>query len=346
MKRPAGDRAVTGGAVTDGAVTPSSGGRVVVTRALPSAWLDPLVEAGLELDVIDQDDAPTAAELHARVRGATALWVMLGDRVDAALLDAAGPQLRVVATFSVGFDHVDLAACRARDVAVANTPDVLTNATADLAMALLLALGRRLREGETLLRSGTWAGWGPQQLLGHDIDGARVLVVGPGRIGSAFARRVQAFGAHLAYHGRRARPEFEAAVDAHFEPDLDAALARSDIVSLHAPLTDSTRHLLDARRLRLLPRGALLVNTARGPLIDEEALVQVLRDGHLGGAALDVFEREPQVHPGLLELPNVVLLPHLGSATRGTRQTMAALLTGAITTVLRGGRPANLVNTG
>ena len=332
--------------VDERTVPPADGGRVVVTRALPQSWLEPLVEAGLTLDVIDQDDAPTSDELHARVRGATALWVMLGDRVDAALLEAAGAQLQVVATFSVGVDHVDLAACRARGVAVANTPDVLTNATADLAMALLLALARRLREGEDLLRSGAWAGWGPQQLLGHDIDGARVLVVGPGRIGSAFARRVRAFGAHIGYHGRRARPELEAALGARFEPDLDAALARSDVVSLHAPLTDATRHLLDARRLRLLPRGALLVNTARGPLVDEAALVEALRDGHLGGAALDVFEREPQVHPGLLSLPNVVLLPHLGSATHGTRQTMAALLTGAITTVLAGGRPANLVNPG
>ncbi len=321
----------------------SDGRRVVVTRALPAAWLAPLAEAGLELDVIDQHEAPSTAELHERVRGASALWVMLGDRVDAALLDAAGPQLRVVATFSVGVDHVDLAACRERDVALANTPEVLTNATADLAMALLLALARRLREGEALLRSGRWAGWGPQQLLGFDLDGARVLVVGPGRIGSAFARRVRAFGARVTYHGRRARPELDEELGARFEPDLEAALARSEVVSLHAPLTDATYHLLDARRLRLLPPGALVVNTARGPLIDEAALVDALRDAHLGGAGLDVFEREPQVHSGLLELPNVVMLPHLGSATRGTRQTMAALVTDAITAVLRGARPANLV---
>jgi glyoxylate reductase len=325
--------------------TPDGAGRVVVTRSVPAAWLAPLEAAGLELDVMADDDAPSTPALHARVRGAAALWVMLGDRVDDALLDAAGPELRVVATFSVGFDHIDLAACRVRGVAVANTPDVLTNATADLAMALLLALARRLREGETLLRAGHWRGWGPQQLLGRDLDGARVLVVGAGRIGSAFARRVRAFGADIAYHAPRPRPELEAELGARFEPELDGALGRSEVISLHAPLTEATRHLLDARRLRLLPAGALLLNTARGPLVDEAALVAALRDGHVGGAGLDVFEHEPQVHPGLLELPNVVLLPHLGSATVGTRRTMAKLLTDAITTVLRGGRPANLVGT-
>ncbi len=317
--------------------------RVLVTRALPEAWLGPLREAGLTLDVIDQHEAPPRAELLARARGATAVWVMLGDRVDAELLDAAGPELQVVATFSVGVDHIDLPACRERGVLVANTPEALTEATADLAMALLLALSRRLAEGEALLRSGGWQGWGPQQLLGFDIAGARVLVVGPGRIGSAFARRVRAFDAQVHYVGRRRNLSLEDAIGARYEPDLDAALARSDVVSLHAPLTDETRHLLDARRLRLLPTGALLVNTARGPLIDEAALVAALRDGHLGGAALDVYEREPEVHPGLLTLPNVVLLPHLGSATHGTRARMATLVTDAITAVLRGERTANLV---
>ncbi len=317
--------------------------RVLVTRALPEAWLAPLREAGLTLDLIDQDEAPERDELLARARGATAVWVMLGDGVDAELLDAAGPELRVVATFSVGYDHIDLPACRERGVLVANTPEALTEATADLAMALLLALARRLSEGEALLRSGGWQGWGPQQLMGFDLVGARVLVVGPGRIGSAFARRVHAFEAEVHYHGRRPNPALEEAIGARFEPDLDAALVRSDVLSLHAPLTPQTRHLLDARRLRSLPRGALVVNTARGPLIDEAALVDALRDGHLGGAALDVYEREPEVHPGLVPLSNVVLLPHLGSATRGTRARMAALVTDAIRAVLRGERPANLV---
>lgn len=331
------------GAEVPGAAHASGGARVLVTRALPEAWLAPLREAGLTLDVIDQDEAPTRAALLERVRGAAAIWVMLGDRVDAELVDAAGPSLRVVATFSVGYDHIDLPTCRERGVLVANTPEALTDATADLAMALLLALARRLSEGEALLRSGAWQGWGPQQLMGFDLVNARVLVVGAGRIGSAFARRVRAFDTDVRYHARRRNPSLEEAIGARYEPDLDAALARSDVLSLHAPLTDETRHLLDARRLRLLPAGALLVNTARGPLIDEAALVDALRDGHLGGAALDVYEREPEVHPGLLTLPNVVLLPHLGSATHGTRARMAALVTDAITAVLRGERPANLV---
>ena len=318
--------------------------RVLVTRALPDDWLEPLAAAGLELDVIEQDEAPSDELLRSRAPGCAALLVMLGDRVDAALLDAAGAQLRAVATMSVGVDHIELAACRARGVAVANTPDVLTDATADLAMALLLALARRLAEGEALLRSGAWSGWGPQQLLGRDLAAARVLIIGPGRIGSAFARRVVAFGARVAYHGRRRRPELEAELGAHFEAELDAALTRAEVLSLHAPLTEATHHLLDARRLRLLPRGALLVNTARGPLVDEAALVEALRDGHLAGAGLDVFEREPAVHPGLLTLPNVVLLPHLGSATQGTRRAMADLATGAINAVLRGASPENLIS--
>lgn len=319
------------------------GARVLVTGALADTWLAPLHDAGLSVERLAEDERDDPAALRARAGGAVALLVTLQDRVDAALLDAAGAGLRVVATYSVGVDHVDLEACHARGVQVANTPDVLTDATADLAMALLLATTRRLREGEALVRGGGWAGWAPDQLLGPDVAGARVLVVGPGRIGRAFARRVHAFGAHVSYHGRRRVPALDEAVGARFEPDLDEALARSDVVSLHAPLTPETLHLLDARRLRLLPAGAVVVNTARGPLIDEAALAQALAEGHLWGAGLDVFEDEPAVHPGLLALPNVVLLPHLGSATRGTRAAMARLATDAILAVLRGERPANLV---
>jgi glyoxylate reductase len=325
------------------AEAPGPARRVLVTRALPADWLEPLAAAGLELVTSEQDEAPGGERLRSRARGCSALLVMLGDPVGAALLDAAGPTLRVVATMSVGVDHIDLEACRARGVAVANTPEVLTDATADLAMALLLAVARRLAEGEALLRSGAWSGWGPQQLLGRDLSDARVLIVGPGRIGRAFARRVLAFGAQVAYHGPRRHRDLEAELGIRYEPELDAALGRAEVLSLHAPLTEATRHLLDARRLRLLPRGALLVNTARGPLVDEAALVEALRDGHLGGAGLDVFEREPAVHPALLTLPNVVLLPHLGSATVGTRRAMAALATGAILAVLRGVAPENLV---
>ncbi len=311
---------------------------MLVTRPLAEAWLEPLHAAGLTVDVASRHEAGDPAALRARAAGAAGLLVVLGDHVDAALLDAAGPGLRVVATISVGVDHIDLEACRARGVRVANTPDVLTDATADLAMTLLLALTRRVREGEALVRGGEWQGWEPGQLLGRDIRGARVLVVGAGRIGGTFARRVHAFGARVSYHGRSPRPALDDALDARFEPDLDPALGRADVVSLHAPLTRETRHLLDARRLALLPPRAIVINTGRGPLIDEDALVAALRDGHLWGAGLDVFEHEPRVHPGLAALPNVVLLPHLGSATEGTRAAMARLATDAVVEALRGER--------
>jgi glyoxylate reductase len=317
-------------------VTAAPGGRVLVTRPLERAWLEPLYAAGLSVDVASEGEVGDPIALRARAAGAAALLVVLGDHVDAALLDAAGPRLRLVATISVGVDHIDLDACRERGVRVANTPDVLTDATADLAMTLLLALTRRVREGEALVRGGGWQGWEPGQLLGRDIAGARVLVVGAGRIGGAFARRVHAFGARVAYHGRSRRPALEEALGARYEPDLDAALGRADVVSLHAPLTPETRHLLDARRLALLPRRAIVINTGRGPLIDEDALVAALQGGHLWGAGLDVYEHEPRVHPGLAQVPNVVLLPHLGSATEGTRAAMARLATDAIVSTLRG----------
>lgn len=320
----------------------SPGRRVLVTRPLPRAWLEPLRAAGLTVEVASEHEVGDPAALRSRAAGAAALLVMLGDRVDAALLDAAGAGLRVVATISVGLDHIDVDACRARGVHVANTPDVLSDATADLAMALLLALTRRVREGEALVRGGDWQGWEPGQLLGRDLAGARVLVVGAGRIGSAFARRVHAFGARVAYHGRTPRPMLDEALGARFEPDLDAALGRADVLSLHAPLTPETRHLLDARRLALLPPRAIVINTGRGPLIDEDALVAALRSGHLWGAGLDVYEHEPSVHPGLVSLPNVVLLPHLGSATEGTRAAMARLATDAIVTTLRGERASDM----
>lgn len=318
-------------------------GRVVITRALPEAWWAPLLAAGLRVEVMPGDDPPGSQALRAAVPGARVVWVMLGDRVDAALLDAAGPQLDVVATFSVGTDHVDLAACRERGVAVVHTPEVLTDATADVAMALLLALTRRVREGEALVRGGAWRGWGPQQLLGRDLAGTRVLVVGAGRIGSAFARRVRAFGAEVAYHARRRRPELETETGARFEGDLDTALARAEVVSLHAPLTPETRHLLDARRLALLPQRAIVINTARGPLVDEAALIAALESGHVWGAGLDVFEREPAVHPGLLGRDDVVILPHLGSATEGTRAAMARLVTDGVLAALRGQDAGNVL---
>lgn len=273
---------------------------------------------------------------------ADALLCLLTDRVDAALLERA-PRLRVVANAVVGYEHVDLAACRARGVAVTNTPDVLTEATADLAWGLILSVVRRLPQAERSLRAGEFHGWGFWDYLGGDLAGRTLGVFGMGRIGRAVARRAGGFGMRVIYHGRtRLSPEDEARLDARFV-SLDELVETSDVLSLHAPLNDRTRHVIDAGALGRMRRGAYLVNTARGPLVDEGALVEALREGRLAGAGLDVFEREPAVHPGLLELPSVVLLPHVGSATRETRTRMAMVAARNAHAVLSGRPPLNPV---
>lgn len=311
------------------------GARIVVTRALPQPALDLLAEAG-PMWVSPHDRPLDPDELRAAVAGAEVVVSLLHDRIDAAALDAAGPGLRCVANVAVGYDNIDVAAARERGVAVTNTPGVLTDATADLAMALILACTRRLGEGERLLRAGTPWSWSLGFLCGHSLQGKTLGIVGFGAIGRATARRARAFGMEIAYAGRsRAPAEVEQELGArHLE--LDELLATADVVSLHCPLTEATRGLLDAERLARLRPGAYLVNTARGPLVDEGALAASLRSGHLAGAALDVFEHEPRVHPDLLALDNVVLIPHLGSATVETRTAMAVLAARNAVAALRG----------
>jgi glyoxylate reductase len=273
------------------------------------------------------------------VAGAEAIVTQLFDRVDGPLLDAAGPGLRVVSNVAVGYDNVDVAAAAARGVVVTNTPGVLTDATADLAMALILMVTRRLGEGERLVRSGRRWDWSLDFMLGTGLQGATLGIVGLGEIGSATARRARAFGTQIRYTGRRrAAPEVEAELHAEPRP-LDDLLAESDVVSLHVPLTAATRHLIDAGRLQRMRPDAYLVNTARGPIVDEAALAAALRAGAIAGAALDVFEREPEVHPDLLALENVVLVPHLGSATVETRTAMALLAARNAVAVTRGEPP-------
>jgi lactate dehydrogenase-like 2-hydroxyacid dehydrogenase len=262
--------------------------------------------------------------------GADGIVAMLTTRVDGAYLDRVGPQLKVVANYAVGVNNVDLAAAADRDVVVANTPDVLTRATAELAVGLMLALLRRIVEGDRFVRRREEWRFSLEFMLGSSLDGKRLLVVGPGRIGRETARLAEALGARPTFSGRN--------------DDLHALLAESDIVSLHVPLTPETRHLIDAAALAAMSRTAILVNTARGPIVDEKALVDALRAGEIAGAALDVFEREPVVEEGLLGLENVVLTPHLGSATRGTRVAMGMLCVEALRAVLLDGRrPANAV---
>jgi glyoxylate reductase len=313
-------------------------GRVVVTRRIPEPALE-LLAAAADVWVSPHDRPLAVDELHAAVAGADAVVAMLHDRVDGALLDAAGPALRAVAVVAVGYDNVDVAACARRGVVLTNTPGVLTDATADVALALILMATRRLGEGERLVRAqGTWS-WSMSFLLGAGLQGATLGVVGLGQIGTATARRARAFGMRIAYTGRRrAAPALEAELDAEYL-GLDQLLAAADVVSLHVPLSEATRHLIDARRLALMKPTAYLVNTARGPVVDEAALARALRDGKIAGAGLDVFEREPHVAPALLGLENVVLLPHVGSATVETRTAMAVLAARNAIAVLAGDPP-------
>ncbi|HEX8319873.1 D-glycerate dehydrogenase [Longimicrobium sp.] len=267
---------------------------------------------------------------------AEALLCLLTVRVDEALLDLA-PRLKVVANAVVGYEHVDVAACRERGIVVTNTPDVLTDATADLAFALILSAVRGLPQAERSLRAGEFHGWGFWDYLGGDLSGKTLGIFGMGRIGQAVARRASPFGMRIIYHSRTHLTE-DAALGAEWV-DFDALIARSDVLSLHAPLTPDTRHAISAGVLRRMRPGSFLVNTARGALVDEAALVDALRDGPLAGAGLDVYEHEPRIHPGLLELPNVVLLPHVGSATRETRTRMAMLAARNAHAVLSGHLP-------
>ncbi|HEU4411509.1 MAG TPA: D-glycerate dehydrogenase [Polyangiaceae bacterium] len=305
-----------------------------MTRALVPRARDELAR-DFDLAIHDAEAPPPRGELLAAVRGAAGLVTILGDRVDAELLDAAGPALRVVANHAVGVDNVDLAAARARGVVVANTPDVLTRATAEFTLALLLALARRVVEGDRRLRRRERWQWAPTFMLGAGLSGRTLGVVGRGRIGGEVARLAEAFGMRVVHASRGGGLP------------LDRLLAESDVVTLHCPLTPETRHLIGARALGLMRPAALLVNAARGPVVDEEALVRALEAGRLGGAALDVFEREPEVHPRLRELENVVLAPHLGSATREAREAMGLLCAGALRAVLLEGRlPPNVVAAG
>lgn len=282
------------------------------------------------------------ARLVEEVSGAAGLLALLSMRIDEALL-AAAPGLRVVANYAVGYDNIDRAAAARRGVVVTHTPEVLTDATADLTMALMLAAARRLPEGGALARSGRWRGWEPEQLPALDLDGAQLGIVGLGRIGRAVARRARGFGLRIVYaQPRPAPPEIETALGAARLP-LDELVATSDIVSLHCPLGDETRHLMTAARIAAMKARAVLVNTARGAIVDEAALAAALARGHLGGVGLDVFEDEPRVHPDLVKSERAVLMPHLGSSTVGTRIAMAELAARSIADVLAGRRPAHVV---
>jgi glyoxylate reductase len=312
--------------------------RVVVTRAIPEQAID-LLRAVADVWVSPHDRALSPAELHEAIAGANGIVALLHDTIDDAFLAAAGPQLAIVANVAAGYDNVDVAACERHGVTFTNTPGVLTNATADIAISLILMVTRRLAEGERLIRSQEPWAWNMAFLLGTEIAGKTLGIVGLGQIGRATARRARAFGMEIVYSGRRrSEASIELELDAQYV-SFDELLETADVVSLHCPLTDETRHLIDAARLAQMKRSAYLINTTRGPVVDEEALATALRDGVIAGAGLDVFEREPLVHEALIPLDNVVMVPHMGSATVETRTAMATLAARNVVEVLAG-RPA------
>jgi glyoxylate reductase len=308
---------------------------VAVTRRLPSAC-EARLAVRYETRLGDDAIAYDGTRIVAHAAGAAALIVTPAETCDAAVIKALPASIKLISSVSVGFEHIDLEAARRRGVRITNTPDVLTDATADIALLLLLGASRRATEGDRILRAGTWNGLRPTFLLGSQITGKRLGIVGMGRIGAAFADRARACGMTVLYHNRRPVPD---AGDAVYCASLDDLLERSDVLSLHCPLTAETKGLLDGTRLAKLPHGAIVINTARGGLVDDEALIAALRSGHVGAAGLDVFANEPKFHPGYLALDNVMLLPHLGSATLETRTAMGMLAIDNVDAVLEGREP-------
>lgn len=296
--------------------------RVVLTRKLPQTVESRMAEL-FDTDIRDVDKPLSQKALKAAISDCDVFVPTVTDNIDEAVIAAASDRLRLIANFGAGTNHIDVAAAHARGITVTNTPGVLTEDTADLAMALILAVPRRLVEGDRRLRAGEFSGWTPTHMLGHRVRGKKLGILGMGRIGSAVARRAHAFGLSVHYHNRRRVPEtMERALDARWHETLEDMLAEIDILSINAPLTPSTRHLIDGRTLALMKPDSYLVNTSRGELIDEAALAGALAQGRLAGAGLDVYEDEPRPHPDLLSLENVILAPHIGSATFESRREM------------------------
>ena len=316
---------------------------VVVTRRLPEAVETRMAEL-FDIELNFTDTPFDRAAMAAAMARADVLIPTVTDDLDAELITGAGAQLKLIANYGAGVDHIDLSAARAKSIVVTNTPGVLTDDTADMVMALILSVPRRLAEGEKMVRAGEWSGWAPCGMLGHRITGKRLGIVGMGRIGQAVAQRARAFGLTVHYHNRKRLPKaVEAGLEATWWPTLEAMLARVDIVSINCPATPETHHLINEAAIRLMPRHVYLINTARGEIVDEQALAAALERGGLAGAGLDVFEHEPTVDPRLLALKNVVLLPHMGSATFEGRQAMGEKVIANIRVWSDGHRPPDQV---
>ena len=316
---------------------------VVVTRRLPEA-VETRMKELFDVQLREDDTPMTRAELVEAMASADVLVPTVTDEIDAGLIAQAGARMRLIANYGAGVDHIDVETARQRGILVSNTPGVLTDDTADMTMALMLAVIRRMPEGLAIMNEGKWTGWSPTALLGGRIGGRRLGILGMGRIGQAVARRARAFGMQIHYHNRRRlRPEIEDRLEATYWESLDQMVARMEVISINCPHTPSTFHLMNARRLKLMKPDAVIVNTSRGEVIDENALTRMLAAGELAGAGLDVYEHGTDVNPRLRELPNVVLLPHMGSATREGRAEMGEKVIINIKTFADGHRPPDQV---
>jgi len=314
---------------------------VFVTRRIPQAGLDLLKAACATVDVFPEDRAMTKEELMAAVKDRDGVLCLLNDRIDMEVLSAAN-QAEVFSNYAVGYNNIDVGAATKLGIMVTNTPGVLTAATADMAWALLLAAARRIPESDRYVREGKFTGWGPRLIRGYDVSGKTLGIIGAGRIGHAMVQRAAGFDMEMLYVSRNGKPGMRTLGAKRVE--LKVLLAQSDFISLHVPLTEETRHMIGKKELVHMKKGAILINTARGPIVDEDALVKALKSGHLAAAGLDVYENEPQVHPGLMTLENVVMAPHTGSATYGTRDAMAVMAAEDLLAALRGDTPEHLVN--
>jgi len=317
--------------------------KIFVTQPIPQAGLEVLRRAYPNFQMNPEERVLSRTELLEQIKGCDAILTLLTDKIDGEALDAAGPQLRVVANMAVGYDNIDLTAATARGVMATNTPGVLTDATADHAWALLFAMARRIPESEKFLRAGKFKSWGPLLFLGGDITGRTLGIIGAGRIGHAVAMKSRGFNMRVLYADEVHNAKLEQEIGAR-KVSVEELLRESDYVSVHVPLLPSTKHLINAQSLRLMKKTAYLINTSRGPVVDEAALAEALKSGVIAGAALDVFENEPLVHPELLKLDNIVLTPHTASATIETRSKMATMAAENLIAALAGQKPANLVN--
>jgi glyoxylate reductase len=316
--------------------------KIYVTREIPEIGIKKLNDFCDNLQVNRKNRNLEYKELNERAADADAILTMLADKVDAEFLNSC-EKLKVVANYAVGYNNIDIATATKNNIVVTNTPDVLTDTTADLAWALIMTITRRIVESDSFTRQGRFKGWAPELLCGNDVYGKTLGIVGAGRIGQATAKRAAGFDMNILYYNRSGKKEFESKTGAE-RVDLKELLKKADIISLHVPLTDDTRYLIDEPELKMMKKNSYLINTARGPVVNETALAKALKNGQIAGAALDVFENEPEVHPELIDLKNVVLTPHIGSATQKTRNTMAEMAAESIITVLSGEKPENIVN--